>query len=288
MIRFGASLNALVGWLVNPAQPREEQQRHLAAIRALVTEQHLRVVELSGDYTSVYPNVMTRAYYDEVAALQCDLGFAITIHLPFFWLDAASLVEEMRAASVRVLRATVAALAPLNVETYVLHPWGAWTAIVRAALQGSAREQLEQFVLRQTQTSVTEALAFLPREKVCVENLEGVPFAALPPLVDALGVRICFDVGHVAYLNEDPIAIAREHSARIGEIHLHDARREGNTTRDHLPIGAGTHNIRALLQTLTDLRFNAPVVLEMNRAADLTMSLERLAALEGTSQKDVG
>ena len=278
MIRLGASLNALVGWLVNPAQPRAEQQRHLAAIRTLVTEYHLRVVEIAGDYHSVYPMVMTRAYYDQVAALQRDLGFAITIHLPFFWLDASSLVEEMRAASLHVLRATVEALVPLNVETYVLHPWGAWTAIVRAGLQGSAREQLEQFVLRQAQKSVTEALAFLPREKVCVENLEGVPFAALVSLADALGVRLCFDVGHVAFLNEDPVAILREHSARLGEIHLHDARREGNDTRDHLPIGAGTHDIAALLRTLADLNFNAPVVLEMNRAADLTTSLERLVA----------
>jgi L-ribulose-5-phosphate 3-epimerase UlaE len=140
MIRFGASINSLVGWLINPAQPHAEQQRHLAAIRRLVAEDCLRVVELAGDYHSVYPTVMTRAYYEQVAAL------------------------------------------------------------------------------------------------------------------------------------------LRAHSARIGEIHLHDARREGNTTRDHLPLGAGTHPIGALLQALSDLNVAAPVVLEMNRAADLATSLEHLAA----------
>jgi sugar phosphate isomerase/epimerase len=59
---------------------------------------------------------------------------------------------------------------------------------------------------------------------------------------------------------------------------LHDARRDGGAVRVHLPIGAGTLNIPAFLQTLADLNYAGPVVLEMNRAADLTTSQERLAA----------
>jgi len=46
---------------------------------------------------------------------------------------------------------------------------------------------------------------------------------------------------------------------------------------DHLPIGAGALNVAAILQTLADVNFAGPIVLEMNRAEDLTLSLERLA-----------
>ena len=199
------------------------------------------------------------------------------MHLPFLWLDASSLVEEVRAASVRVTRAAVELLSPLNVEAYVLHLWGAWTALIRAALRGPARAMLPLLLTRQAQTSLTEAIQFLPREKICVENLEGVPFATLVPLADALGTRLCLDVGHLAELGEDPIALVREHAARLGEIHLHDARRDGNEMHDHLPIGAGALNVAAILRTLAGVNFARPIVLEMNRAEDLTLSLERLA-----------
>ena len=54
--------------------------------------------------------------------------------------------------------------------------------------------------------------------------------------------------------------------------------RDGGAVRVHVPIGEGMLNIAVFLQMLADLNYAGPVVLEMNRAADLATSLERLGA----------
>jgi len=62
-----------------------------------------------------------------VAALQRELGFACTVHLPFLWVDLTSLNELVRQASVESVRQAVELAQPFQVETYVLHLWGSTT-----------------------------------------------------------------------------------------------------------------------------------------------------------------
>ena len=61
-LRFGSSVIPFTGWDVNPRQPEEERERHFQAVRQLVEEFNLRVVELAMDFGLLYPQVMDAAF----------------------------------------------------------------------------------------------------------------------------------------------------------------------------------------------------------------------------------
>jgi sugar phosphate isomerase/epimerase len=282
-MRLGVAVNAFTGWLVDPRQPEAERARHLAAIRSLASQPGVQVVELSADFTTLYPQVFDRGFYQQVAALQDELSFACTAHLPFLWLDHASLAEVPRRASVEAVRATVEAMAPLRLETYVLHLWGAWSNLVRASLPPPQRSVLEAVLVAQAQRSLREVAEFVPRPALCIENLETVPFAVIVNLAEVGDTRICLDVGHLAWSSdqsEDPAALVRAHHARIAELHLHDVRREpGGEIRDHQAVGAGGLDFPALFQALSDVSFAGPLVLELLSPAAALASLEQVRQL---------
>ncbi len=282
-MRLGVAVNAFTGWLVDPYQPEAERARHLAAIRSLAGQPGVQVIELSADFATLYPQVFAPGFYEQVAALQDELGFACTAHLPFLWLDHASLAEGPRRASVEAVRATVEAMAPLRIETYVLHLWGAWSNLVRASLPLPQRSVLEAILVAQAQRSLAEVVEFVPRPALCIENLETVPFAVIAALAEAGDTSICLDVGHLARsgdLAEDPAALVRAHHTRIAELHLHDVQRGlGGEMRDHQAIGTGGLDFPALFQALSDVDFAGSLVLELLSPAAALTSLERVRQL---------
>lgn len=282
-MRLGVAVNAFTGWLVDPRQPEAERARHLAAIRSLASQPGVQVVELSADFTTLYPQVFDQGFYQQVAELQDELGFACTAHLPFLWLDHASLAEVPRQASVAAVRATVEAMAPLRIEAYVLHLWGAWSNLVRASLPLPQRAVLEAALVAQAQRSLKEVAEFVPRQALGMENLETVPFAIIADLAEAGDTRICLDVGHLAWAgdpSEDPAALVRAHHTRLAELHLHDVRREpGGEMRDHQAIGTGGIDFPVLFQALSDVGFAGPLVLELLSPADALASLEQVRKL---------
>jgi sugar phosphate isomerase/epimerase len=282
-MRFGVAVNAFTGWLVDPRQAEAERVRHLAAIHSLASQPGVQVIELSADFTTLYPQVFDQGFYQQVAELQDELGFTCTAHLPFLWLDHASLAEVPRQASVAAVRATVEAMASLRIETYVLHLWGAWSNLVRASLPPPQRSVLEAALVAQAQRSLAEVATFVPRSALCIENLETVPFAAIVNLAEAGNTNICLDVGHLAWSGdptEDPAALVRAHHARIAELHLHDVQRgTGGEIRDHQTIGTGDLDFTALLQALNDVGFAGPLVLELLSPAAALASLEQVQKL---------
>ncbi len=282
-MRLGVAVNAFTGWLVDPRQPEAERARHLAAIRSLAGQPGVQVIELSADFTTLYPQVFDQGFYQQVAELQSELGFACTAHLPFLWLDHASLAEVPRQASVAAVRATVEALAPLRIETYVLHLWGAWSNLVRASLPPPQRPVLEAALVAQAQRSLAEVATFVPRQALCIENLETVPFAVIAALAKAGDTRICLDVGHLAWSGEpaeDPATLVRAHHARIAELHLHDVQRgPGGEMRDHQAIGTGGLDFPVLFHALSDVGFSGPLVLELLSPAAALASLEQVRKL---------
>jgi len=282
-MRLGVAVNAFTGWLVDPRRPQAERARHLAAIRSLASQPGVQVIELSADFATLYPQVFDQGFYQQVAELQDELGFACTAHLPFLWLDQASLAEVPRQASVEAVRVTVEAMAPLKIETYVLHLWGAWSNLVRNSLPPPQRSVLESVLVAQAQRSLVEVATFVPRPALSIENLETVPFAVIAALAEAGDTHICLDVGHLAWSGdpaEDPAALVRAHHARLAELHLHDVRRgPGGEMRDHQAIGTGDLDFPALFQALDDVGFAGPLVLELLSPAAALTSLERVRQL---------
>ena len=279
--KFGSTVIPFTGWGVDPRQPEKERERHLRAVRRLVEELDLQVVELSMDFGLLHPQVMDAAFYRRVAALQEELGFACTIHLPFLWLDLTSLNELVRQASVESVRRAAELARLFQVETYVLHLWGPTTAQITHVITDEVLQRnLLTAVLQQADRSLAEICAFIEPRALCIENLEALSFDLVVPLLERHGTGICLDVGHLAWQGGGELAFLERHGERVREIHLHDAllpsSAQGKRAHDHLPLGQGELDHEALLRKLVEIGFDGCIIVENNNEADLRESLERL------------
>jgi sugar phosphate isomerase/epimerase len=280
-LRLGSTEISFTGWDVNPRQPEKERERHFQAVRRLVEELSLQVVELSLDFGLLHPQVMDAAFYRRMAALQRELGFACTVHLPFLWLDLTSMNELVRQASVESVRRAVELAQLFQVETFVLHLWGSTTSqITRVLTDEVMRRNLLAAVLQQADRSLAEICAFVEPRALCVENLEALPFDLAVPLLERHGTSICLDVGHLAWQGGGELAFLERHGERVREVHLHDAvlpsPEQGKRARDHLPLGQGELDYEALLRKLDEIGFDGCVIIENNSEADLRESLGKL------------
>jgi len=279
--KFGSTVIPFTGWAVDPGQPEQERERHLQAVRRLVEELYLQVVELSLDFGLLHPQVMDAAFYRRMAALQEELGFACTVHLPFLWLDLTSLNELVRQASVESVRRAAELARLFQVETYVLHLWGPTTAqITRVITDEVLQRNLLTAVLQQADRSLAEICAFVELRALCIENLEALPFDLVVPLLERHGTGICLDVGHLAWQGGGELAFLERHEEWVREIHLHDALLprpdQRGQAHDHLPLGQGELDYGALLRKLDEIRFDGCIIVENNNEADLRESLKKL------------
>lgn len=279
--RLGSTVIPFTGWGVDPRQPEAERERHFRAVHRLVEELHLPVVELSLDFGLIHPQVMDAAFYRRMAALQEELGFAYTVHLPFLWVDHTSMNDLIRQASVESVRRAVELVRPLQVETYVLHLWGSTTAQITQVITDEVLQRnLLTAVLREADRSLAEICAFMEPQTLGIENLEALPFDLVVPLLERHGTGICLDVGHLAWQGGGELAFLERHGKWVREIHLHDALFPGpdrqGQPHDHLPLGQGELDYEALLRKLDELGFDGCVIVENNNEADLRESLEKL------------
>jgi sugar phosphate isomerase/epimerase len=280
-LKIGAALVPLVGWGIDAEQPELARRAHLSAIRRLVEEFGLKAVELNGDFTSLYPDVFDRAYYGQVAALQEELGFACTVHLPFLWLDGFSLAEPVREATIHCMARTLESTGALSIESYVVHLWGTWSSILATVqlLPEKEKRSLLEAMLRSAELTLEELGGLVSPRKICVENLESLPFEPVVPLVERQGMRICLDVGHLTVRGGDALEFLDRHWGLIGEIHLHDALLAGSPgpgARDHLPLGRGDVDYGGFMDELRESNYEGVVILEVNTEAALRESLERV------------
>ena len=100
--------------------------------------------------------------------------------------------------------------------------------------------------------------------EVVVENVghqhHGVQLSVLGEAAREVGASVCFDVGH-AYMeagNDGIERFLRSHGDRITHLHVHDARRRGDT---HIPVGAGEVDYDVLSQQLSG--FDGSVAVEV-------------------------
>jgi sugar phosphate isomerase/epimerase len=256
----------------------------MQAIRQIVTDHGLDAVELTLDLHAIYPQIFDERFYQSVAELQQTLGFLCTVHLPFLWVELASLNEQIREASIASLRQAIKVTQAVDVHTYVLHLWGFTTMQVLSQLQDPVQRELVTGVLMsQAGRSLTALCEVVDPADLCVENLEDSLFELAVPIVEEHGTSICLDVGHLALQGGCELSFLERHRKRIREVHLHDAiaRRTGEwqTARDHLALGQGHLNHKAFLDKLAETGYEGPIILELNNKADLVQSLERLKSV---------
>jgi sugar phosphate isomerase/epimerase len=284
MLRLGSTTLPLTGWLADPRQPEQGQQARLAAVRCLVEDYGLSAVELTLDLPSIYPRVFDPSFYAAVASMQQELGFVCTAHLPFLWVDLASLSDSIHKASLNCLQRAINLVQAVEVQTYVLHPWGLTTAQIAAALhQPEQRQAIMSILLGRVGQSLDALCEVLDPATLCVENLEDDLFDLAAPILNQRDMGICLDVGHLAWQGIDALDFWNQYGARVREVHLHDvvSVSAGELTQhyDHLPLGQGTFDYVTLLNRLVKSGFEGALILEVNSKADLELSLQRLESV---------
>jgi len=284
-MKIGTTNIPLAGWVVNPWQPEQARSRRLASIRQLVEGYGLSAVELGLDMGIVYPQVFDAGFYAAVADLQQELAFTCTVHLPFMWIDASSMNEPVRQASVDCICRAIELVRSVQVTTFVLHLWGNTTIEIATILADTPQlGAVFMALMAQAERSLAAVCELVDPRDVCVENLEAPALDVALPLIEQYGASICLDVGHLAYGFErgggDAYDFLARHGDRVREIHLHDfdtiSAGELTQTRDHLPLGQGQLDTAAFLRHLQEIDFDGPVILEVNSKPALEQSLEQI------------
>jgi sugar phosphate isomerase/epimerase len=212
-----------------------------------------------------------------LARLGRDAGLTYSVHTP---LDVAlgSADEGRRAAGVDAVRRAIALAEPLAPHAVIVH------LVAGEREGGPVPEDLAAWRGR-AERSLREILAStgLAPDRLCLETLDA-GFALAEPVVEALGLSVALDVGHLA---RDGVAfddLLARNLARTRVVQWHGTDPSG---RDHRSL---RHYPRAdavrLLRTLERSGFAGVVTLEVFREADLDESLAVLAELEAELDRE--
>jgi sugar phosphate isomerase/epimerase len=211
---------------------------------------------------------------DEIAGLARlarDTGLTYTLHTP---LDVAlgSEDEALRAAGVDAVRRAVEIAAPLAPHAVVVHVY------LGDRERGPRPADLDAWRARAAR-SLREILAggLVAAGALCLETLD-YDFALAEPVVDALGLSVALDAGHLARDGVPFDAVLARNLHRLRVVQWHGTEPSGRDHRSlrHVPRADALRLVRALARA----GFGGVLTLEVFREADLEDSLAVLAGLE--------
>ena len=260
---------------------------HAALVRRLASS-GFNLIELGGDLGLFFPQAFTPRAVEKLVALKQELHLGYTVHLPLWSVEPSTPLAPVRQGSVRAVIEAIHATRPLQPEVYVLHATGALAAeFYRMRLPEIARA----LILRQFQNNARESIqailfeADLPSRRLAIETIE-FPLDLTVELIEQLDLSTCLDTGHVLVGFSGPMDVftALERCLpRLAEIHLHDGPWQGPERRigygkDHQPLGAGDLDVPRLLDRLTAVNFNGPIIFEL-RVEQALASLDVIRAI---------
>lgn len=162
----------------------------------------------------------------ELAALGRAHDLTYTVHLPLdLRLGAGDEGHVSLVKAQRVIDATRA----LDPWAYVLHLDG------REVVQGAGPAQLAEW-----QSNSCRALELVAgwaggAERLAVENLERYPLDFIQPVLDAVPVSRCVDIGHLWVDGHDPLPYLLAALPRTRVIHLHGLAERDHKSLAHMP-----------------------------------------------------
>lgn len=189
--------------------------------------------------------------------------FTFTIHFPID-RQLGSPDATTRQAMLDQMRRIVDLVRPLDPFAYILHPEGV-NAQADAGRVRAWQDDLAGGVARLVADGLTPRL-------LAVENL-GFPFEWCRPLIEAAGLSVCLDVGHLWLHGVDAPSHARAWLARTRVVHLHGEA----AGRDHLSLARTNRpRLAAFLRELAAQSYRGVVTLEVFSFDDTASSIRVL------------
>jgi sugar phosphate isomerase/epimerase len=194
-------------------------------------------------------------------------GITFSVHLPFMGgVNFTTSIDSIRHASIEVLRDLTEQCSPLEPITYILHISGLLEDLMGVGLRDN---QVIEAYLSYAAESLTRIVKFIPRDKLCIENLEYIAFEKLYSLVERFDTKVCMDVGHIRLRREDIGQFVAKYGPRLGQVHMHDVTwklfdKRVTVMDDHQGLGYGMIDVNAVVGMLRGANFSGPVVLEVH------------------------
>ncbi len=197
-----------------------------------------------------------------LADLADELDFTWNVHLPID-IHPGHPDREVRQQAVEVIKRTMDLVAPLSPTTHTLHLPGIMGRPDEAAVQqwrGRLQATLEVLIG-----------SGIPGSSLTIENIPDYPLEMALPLIDAFGLEVCLDIGHLLVSGASIRSAFELFSDRITIVHIHGVV-EGQDHRslDRLPPGT----LSVLLRELKN--FTGVVSLEVFSKKRLLASLDCL------------
>jgi sugar phosphate isomerase/epimerase len=184
---------------------------------------HLDEVELLFFESRTPASLPDRAEMQRLADLAARTGLTYTVHLPVD-VDLCAIDRAAHRQAADTLAGIVADTAGLPVSSYTLHLNG-------PAAASPSRAQLNRWRFRARDGLEAVLTAGVDPKALSIETLD-YPYEWVFPLVEALDLRVCLDMGHLIIYGYDLLEALDRYLARTTVIHLHGVA-EG---RDHLPL----------------------------------------------------
>ena len=193
-------------------------------------------------------------------------NFTFTIHFPID-RQLGQPDRQHRDELLAQIALIVKRVQPLEPFAYILHPEGiARDATPTAATLATWQRDLAESVARIVDLGIAP-------ERLVMENLKH-PFEWCAPIVEAAGLSVCIDIGHLWLNQQDVTAHLRRWLPRTRVIHLHGE----HNGRDHISLAAADQT--RLATVLQELQGPPPytgvVSLEVFSFEDTATSIETL------------
>jgi sugar phosphate isomerase/epimerase len=235
-----------------------------------IISQDFTQVEILMDVYCEHPETLSRDNIIELREIAKRKKVQYSAHLPYKYIDLASLNERVRSASVQSILETIEKADEIGIDKLVLHPVGAEVKPLDTFWYPATQEVkllIIHDMLAQLRISLKQILNKVSARRLCLENLPSIDFSHFLPLIEEFNLNVCVDVGHCVLRDIDPVIFIREHADRIGVVHLHDVVDYRDNPKigqflDHEPVGTGIVDVQGILQVCREINFNGPIVLE--------------------------
>jgi len=229
-------------------------------------------IEAAGAFDFVEVGVPEAGPQENPADLEAALagaGVDLCVHLPF---------EQVVSTPVPEINDAI-----VSHQSRLLS-WAGAAGARKAVLHGSVRDPYDTDQ-RDAVAAQLGAVAETGRDagvEVVVENVghqqNGLQLSVLGDIAEDLDLPVCFDVGH-AYMEDGNDGVERflqRHAGRVSHLHVHDARRRGDT---HIPVGAGEIDYSPLAEHLGGFDGTVAVEVFTDDAELLEDTAARVAAV---------
>jgi sugar phosphate isomerase/epimerase len=206
-----------------------------------------------------HAHLPTRGTIEELSRLSGECGVTYNVHLPID-LSIGDRAGSLREQAVQGLLRAFERVAPLSPTTCTLH--------IPCDGHPLRADEIERWRDR-VWVSLKKILgAGVDPGLVSVETLD-YPLEILKDLIDAFGLGVCLDAGHLILQGRDVEKTFADFEGKTAIVHLHGVR-DG---KDHLGLDHLPHDLEATLtRRLAD--FNGTVSLEVFSFHHLTASLD--------------